>query len=62
MESNITLKEKINQALGKIREYTDNQPKIGIILGTGLGGVVDKVSLKQKISYTEVPHFPLSTV
>jgi len=62
MESNITLKEKINQALGKIREYTDNQPKIGIILGTGLGGVVDKVSIKQKISYTEVPHFPLSTV
>ncbi|HRS01935.1 MAG TPA: purine-nucleoside phosphorylase [Bacteroidota bacterium] len=62
MESNITLKEKINQALGKIREYTDSQPKIGIILGTGLGGVVDKVSIKQKISYTEVPHFPLSTV
>ena len=62
MESNISLKEKIDEAVRKIREVTDSQPKIGIILGTGLGGVVDKISIKHKISYTEIPHFPLSTV
>ncbi|HOV91879.1 MAG TPA: purine-nucleoside phosphorylase [Candidatus Kapabacteria bacterium] len=62
MEQNNTLKEKINQAIEKIREVTDSKPRIGIILGTGLGGVVDKVAIKRKISYTEIPHFPLSTV
>lgn len=62
MESNISLKEKIDESVKKIREITDSQPKIGIILGTGLGGVVDKISINHKISYTEIPHFPLSTV
>lgn len=62
MESNNSLKTKIDESIKKIREITDSQPKIGIILGTGLGGVVDKISIKHKISYTEIPHFPLSTV
>ncbi|HAW08142.1 MAG TPA: purine-nucleoside phosphorylase [Bacteroidetes bacterium] len=62
MEGNISLKEKIEQAVRKIRKITDSQPKIGVILGTGLGGAVDKISISHKISYTDIPHFPLSTV
>jgi purine-nucleoside phosphorylase len=37
-------------------------PKIGIILGSGLGGLVEEVEITEKISYTEIPDFPVSTV
>jgi len=37
-------------------------PKIGIILGSGLGGLVKEVEITEKISYTEIPNFPVSTV
>jgi purine-nucleoside phosphorylase len=35
---------------------------VGIILGTGLGGLAKKVSMAESLSYGEIPHFPLSTV
>jgi purine-nucleoside phosphorylase len=37
-------------------------PKIGIILGSGLGGLVDEVEITEKISYADIPDFPVSTV
>jgi purine-nucleoside phosphorylase len=37
-------------------------PKVGIILGTGLGGLVEKIEIEQTIPYDEIPDFPLSTV
>jgi len=43
---------------GKVKE----KPRLGIILGTGLGGLVKKVSIRQAFSYEEIPHFPRSTV
>lgn len=48
------------------KEYILNQvtyrPKIGVILGSGLGDLVDLVENKQTIKYEEIPHFPKSTV
>ena len=48
------------------KEYILNQvtyrPKIGVILGSGLGDLVDLVENKQTIKYEEIPHFPQSTV
>jgi len=38
------------------------QPKIGIILGTGLGGLVKDLDISHKLDYKEIPHFPVSTV
>ncbi|TDB64464.1 purine-nucleoside phosphorylase [Arundinibacter roseus] len=38
------------------------QPEIGIILGTGLGSLVHDINVEYTISYTEIPHFPISTV
>lgn len=37
------------------------QPKAGLILGTGLGGVAEQIQADLKISYAEIPHFPRST-
>ena len=40
----------------------DFKPEIGIVLGTGLGGVADKIQATTRITYPEIPHFPTSTV
>jgi len=39
-----------------------NNPKIGIILGSGLGGLVQHLEIEQEIPYAEIPNFPVSTV
>lgn len=38
------------------------KPEIGIILGTGLGGLVSSISIEKEINYGDIPHFPVSTV
>ncbi len=55
--------------LGKIKETTQFiqkqitfQPEIGIILGTGLGGLVSEMDVVHKIKYSDIPNFPVSTV
>ena len=37
-------------------------PKTGIILGTGLGGLIQKIDIKLSLSYQDIPDFPVSTV
>ena len=38
------------------------KPEIGIILGTGLGGLVKEINIKHTLSYEDIPNFPISTV
>ena len=45
-----------------IKSKIKSTPEIGIILGTGLGGVVDGVEKEIEIPYSEIPNFPSSTV
>jgi len=52
----------INEAADHIKTRTKISPKIGIILGTGLGGLVKEIDVKDTIPYQEIPHFPVSTV
>ncbi|MXV17493.1 purine-nucleoside phosphorylase [Hufsiella ginkgonis] len=40
----------------------DFEPEIGIILGTGLGGLVDDIEISHKLMYANIPGFPISTV
>ncbi len=56
------LMEKINETLEVIRQNVKDDYEIGIILGTGLGGLVKEISIDHEIDYGELPHFPLSTV
>lgn len=37
-------------------------PEIGIVLGTGLGKLVEEVTIEKEIAYTDIPHFPTATV
>lgn len=57
-----TLKDKIDEALKVIHSKTDNEFPVGIILGTGLGGLVKEITVEHEIDYGQIPHFPLSTV
>ena len=54
--------EKFNESAAYIRSKTSINPSIGIILGTGLGGLVNEIDVIDEIPYTEIPNFPISTV
>lgn len=47
---------------GYIRKKTDFAPKVGLILGSGLGGFSKKINKVMEIPYSEIPGFPVSTV
>lgn len=53
---------KIKEAHNYILSLTDFVPEYGIILGTGLGALVNDVKIHKEINYEDIPHFPLSTV
>lgn len=54
--------EQIKSTAAFIQDKTKFTPETGIILGTGLGGLVNEIEIKESISYEEIPNFPVSTV
>ncbi|MDA8744651.1 purine-nucleoside phosphorylase [Rubripirellula amarantea] len=57
----LDLYDKIAEASAAIRKVFPTTPKVGIILGTGLGGIVDEIEISATIDYADIPHFPTST-
>ncbi len=53
---------KTLQTADYIRGIVSDMPQIAIILGTGLGALVDSIDDKLLVPYTEIPNFPVSTV
>ena len=56
------LRLKIDEAARAIRRHSSTPPKVGIILGTGLGGLAAQIESSHAIPYASIPHFPVSTV
>ena len=56
------LRKQIREALAYIRKKTKLKPEIGIILGTGLGGLAKEIKREVELEYEDIPHFPVSTV
>lgn len=54
--------EKIKATSAYIKGRLARLPEIGIILGTGLGGLVNEIEVYDTIPYSEIPNFPVSTV
>ncbi len=55
--------EKILETVDFIKSKTDGfKPEIGIVLGSGLGGLVNVMDVQYTIPFAEVPNFPISTV
>ncbi len=56
------IRRQLAETLPYIRQHTNATPRIGIILGTGLGGLAKEISIDVTLEYTDIPHFPVSTV
>jgi purine-nucleoside phosphorylase len=54
--------DRVERAASVVRKHTEDRPEVGIILGTGLGGLADEIEGAVSIAYQEIPGFPLSTV
>ncbi|MDD3876087.1 MAG: purine-nucleoside phosphorylase [Bacteroidales bacterium] len=54
--------EQIKETVNYISNKTGFKPEVGIILGSGLGGLVNEIKIEHQISYEDIPHFPVSTV
>ncbi len=56
------LYDQVQAAAAAVRAQWPVRPRVGIILGTGLGGLVGEIAADSAIPYEEIPHFPTSTV
>lgn len=57
----LDLYDKIQDATKKIQKEFATTPTVGIILGTGLGGLVDEIAVETAMDYGDIPHFLTST-
>ena len=55
------LAAEINEATTAIRRYWPEKPRVGIILGTGLGSVAGQIQPEATLTYESIPYFPCST-
>ena len=53
----LTIYQKIREAVGTIEARSKTRPQVAVILGSGLGAVAEQVSNPIKIPYPEIPHF-----
>ncbi len=53
---------EIKASVSFLKSKISAAPEVGIILGTGLGGLVQEIEIKHTIAYKEIPNFPVSTV
>lgn len=53
---------KINETTAFLQNQGITNPETGIILGTGLGNLVNSIEIANEIDYKDIPHFPVSTV
>lgn len=58
----VGLREKVEQAADSIKKHLKREPLVGVVLGTGLGGIVDHIPDKVLIPYGDIPHYPVCTV
>jgi purine-nucleoside phosphorylase len=57
-----TAYNQLAEATAYLKKYTSNNPKIGVVLGSGLGNFVAEIKVDQEVAYEDIPHFPVSTV
>jgi purine-nucleoside phosphorylase len=57
----LKLAAQIEEATAVIRRQFSARPHVGMILGTGLGGLVEHIDVRAALDYETIPHFPVST-
>lgn len=54
--------EKLQKCVAAVRKITDFEPKVAIVLGSGLGGYANDIKVECEIPYSDIEGFPVSTV
>ncbi len=62
MTKRADLSTRLSYALAWVRGRTDVSPTVGIVLGSGLAGLADRLERATVIPYEEIPGFPISKV
>lgn len=58
----LSMQDKLKDSVQYIRNESNLIPEIGIILGSGLGGLANEIHVDCTLPYSQIPHFPVSTV
>ncbi|MER3415440.1 MAG: purine-nucleoside phosphorylase [Gemmataceae bacterium] len=58
----VELYDQIQEACGFIRQHWTEKARVGIVLGTGLGGLAQEIHTDAALEYEKIPHFPRATV
>ena len=58
----LELYDQIQEAKAALQRRWDGKPRVGIILGTGLGGLAEDIQTEAAVAYGDIPHFPQPTV
>jgi purine-nucleoside phosphorylase len=62
MSEALPLRQKIEDAMVALRHEGVREPQVGLILGTGMGTLAEKIRTEAVVPYEKIPHFPVSTV
>ncbi len=54
--------KKISETVAYIRSVYAEESQVGVVLGSGLGQFTGEITVEKEISYSDIPHFPVSTV
>ncbi len=54
--------DHVQEAIRVVRSHWSGVPRVGVVLGTGLGGLAEEIDAEAMIPYPEIPSFPRSTV
>ena len=56
------MKNQLKETTDYLQSEGFHQPEIGIVLGTGLGQLLNEIEIEKEVPYTDIPHFPKATV
>src|SRR5439155_12392066 len=59
---NVSVAARLDETVKAVRAKIDFQPKVGVVLGSGLGAFADSLRDVKKVPYAEIPHLPASRV
>jgi purine-nucleoside phosphorylase len=57
-----SLMQQLTETTSFIKDLYPHKPEVGIVLGSGLGNLINEIKIEKEISYDAIPHFPVSTV
>jgi len=55
-------RKRVERAAAFVQDHLNTAPRLGLILGTGLGRLADQITVATTLPYDDIPHFPVSTV